>query len=94
MLLIISRPGDVLRQEDFNSVIWELKFHQLIKIKDREEDIRSSLLEGVLCYEPRLRDVSLGVRLAEIDEGNADNHIPSKYPCKAWGQYLSEGYHR
>jgi bacteriophage gp25 protein len=94
MLIIVSHPGEVLGREDFGSVIWELEFHQLIKIKDWEENVRSSLLESILRSEPRLRDVSLEVRLAEIDEGNADNYIPSKYPCKAWRQYLSEGYHR
>ena len=72
MLLIVSHPGEGLGREDFSSVIWKLELHQLIKIKDWEEDVRSSLLESILRYDPRLRDVSLEVRLAEIDEGNAD----------------------
>ena len=80
MLLIVSHPGEVLGREDFGSVIWELEFHQLIKIKDWEENVRSSLLESILRYEPRLRDVSLEVRLSEIDEGDADDHILSKHP--------------
>lgn len=86
MLLIVSHPGEGLGREDFSSIIWELELHQLIKIKDWEENVRSSLLESILCYGPRLRDVSLEVRLSEIDKGDADDYILSKHPhvtCRA-----------
>lgn len=80
MLLIVSHPGEVLGREDFGSVIWELEFHQLIKIKDWEEEVRNSLLESILRYEPRLRETELEVHLAEIDDGDADGDVKSKHP--------------
>ena len=79
MLLIVSHPGEVLGREDFGSVIWELEFHQLVKIKDWEEEVHNSLLDSILRYEPRLRDVVLEVRLAEIDD-DTDKDIKSKHP--------------
>ena len=79
MLLIVSHPGEVLGREDFGSVIWELEFHQLVKIKDWEEEVHNSLLDSILRYEPRLREVVLEVRLAEIDD-DTDEDIKSKHP--------------
>lgn len=80
MLLIVSHPVEVLGREDFGSVIWELEFHQLVKIKAWEEEVSSSLLESILRYEPRLRETVLEVRLSEIDDGDADGEVKSKHP--------------
>ena len=80
MLLIVSHPGEVLGREDFGSVIWELEFHQLVKIKDWEEEVHNSLLASILRHEPRLREVVLEIRLAEIDDDDTDEDIKIKHP--------------
>ena len=68
MLLIVSHPGEVLGREDFGSVIWELEFNQLVKVRDWEETVRNSLMQSITAYERRLKDVRVDVHLSEIEE--------------------------
>ena len=67
MLLIVSHPGEGLGREDFGSVIWELEFNQLVKVRDWEETVRNSLVQSITAYERRLKDVRVDVHLSEIE---------------------------
>lgn len=68
MLLIVSHPGEVVGKEHFGSIIWELEFNQLVKVRDWEEKVRESLINTINLYEKRLKDVDVQVDLSEIED--------------------------
>lgn len=68
MLLIVSRRGEVAGKESYGSIIWELEFHQTIKIKDWEELVRESLQQAITEHEKRLKHIEVGICLSEVDE--------------------------
>lgn len=68
MLLIVSRQGEVIGKESYGSIIWDLEFHQTIKIKDWEEKVQESLTLAIQDYENRLKDVQVQVQLSEVDD--------------------------
>lgn len=68
MLLIVSRQGEVIGKESYGSIIWDLEFHQTIKIKDWEEKVRESLQQAITEHERRLNHIEVGVFLSEVDE--------------------------
>ena len=68
MLLIVSHPGEIFGKNEYGSIIWELEFNQLVKVRDWEETVRNSLIQSITTYERRLKDVRVDVHLSEIEE--------------------------
>lgn len=68
MLLIVSHPGEIFGKYEYGSIIWELEFNQLVKVRDWEETVRNSLVQSITAYERRLKDVRVDVHLSEIEE--------------------------
>lgn len=61
MLLIVSHPGEIFGKYEYGSIIWELEFNQLVKVRDWEETVRNSLVQSIKAYERRLKDVRVDV---------------------------------
>lgn len=61
MLLIVSHPGEIFGKYEYRSIIWELEFNQLVKVRDWEETVRNSLVQSITAYERRLKDVRVDV---------------------------------
>lgn len=87
MLLILSHNGEVIGREDYGSMIWELEFNQLVKIRDWEEGVRNSLIETIRKYEKRLRNIDVDVTLMEIEEENMNkiSHIRRRAQIRVTG---------
>ncbi len=68
MIQITSRKGELVDKKDFGSDIWELEFNQLVKVYDWEEKVKKSVLQTIITYEKRLKDVDVSVHLSEVED--------------------------
>ena len=72
MLLIVSHPGEIFGKYEYGSIIWELEFNQLVKVRDWEETVRNSLVQSITAYE---RDVYKRQRFAcGVDAVHSPDH--------------------
>ncbi|QXV65593.1 GPW/gp25 family protein [Mucilaginibacter sp. 21P] len=67
-LIIFTRFGEHRFKPDFGCEIWELDFELIVSESTWEEKLRQSLLKSITTHEQRIYDVSLDVRIKEVNK--------------------------
>lgn len=67
-LIIFTRFGEHRFRPDFGCEIWELDFELIVSESTWEEKLRQSLLKSITTHEQRIYDVSLDVRIKEVNK--------------------------
>jgi len=66
-LIIFTRYGEHRYNENFGCEIWDLDFELIVSEALWEEKFRKSLLKSIIDNEARLYDVSVEVRITEVE---------------------------
>lgn len=67
-MIIFTRFGEHRYRADFGCEIWELDFELIVSESTWEEKLRQSLLRSITTLEQRIYDVSLDVRIKEVNK--------------------------
>jgi len=65
-LLLTTCPGEHKFDKNYGCRIWDMDFERVVFREKWESDFKRYIEEAIIKYEPRLREVSVTIRIMEV----------------------------